>query len=197
MNLKTTFKTIRTTFIAVTTVAALATAGVGRASAQIEAGALATWADLSTWSRPDPAAGGTEVGLGLVVEGPDGAMRLAFFVIERQRGGRTPPPAQIGVRAAAGSRMNPNLLRTPTLAFILRTPGQETEEIDVSSTMTVDNPAPGAAVTSGVGHIPVARFRALTTSKEVLARIFGAEVALREDQLEAIRAFRERVLPAR
>lgn len=171
-----------------------ATASAAMAPSQIEAGSLATWSDLSTWSRPSSTAGQTEVGLGLVVTGPSGAMRLAFYV-ERPTQGRATTLRDIGVRAAAGVVMSPNLIRTPTLTFTSVGADDKKQVIDVSSRMAVDNPAPGAAVTSGVARMIVADFRVLAASVELQAQVFGAEVALREDQIEAIRAFRDRVLP--
>jgi hypothetical protein len=175
-------------------IALVAAAPVATVPSQIEAGALATWSDLSTWSRPSATAGQIETGLGLVVTGPNGDMRLAFYV-ERPAQGRQALPRDIGVRAAAGAVMSPNLLRTPTLTFTSVGADDKKQIIDVSSRMAVDNPAPGAAVTSGVARMSVADFRALASSVELQAKVFGAEVALRDDQIEAIRAFRDRVLP--
>lgn len=180
-----------------TAVAGLGMAGIGRlaaAPAQIEAGALATWADLSTWSRPAKAPGQAETGLGLVVTGSSGEMRLAFYVV-RPAQGRRAAPSEVGVRAASGALMSPNLLRTPTLTFTSISADEKEELIDVSRRMTVDNPAPGAAVTSGIAALTPEEFLRLASSAKLQALIFGAEVALRADQIDAIRAFRDRVFP--
>lgn len=169
-------------------------------AAQIEAGALATWGDLSTWSRP--AAGTTsltETGLGLVLAGDQGEMRLAFFVVRANRGAAASrPPTEIGVRAAAGARVNPNLMRTPTLSFTFGDRGDDQPEfVDLSEKITVDNPAPGAPVASAVGAMAVDAFVEMSEADEVRADIFGAQVTFRADQIAALQAFAERVLPRR
>lgn len=167
------------------------------AGTQIEAGALATWADLSTWTRPAAGAPGrTEFGVGLVLAGPDGDMRLAFYVVRPdRRTGATRPPGDVGVRAASGALMNPNLLRRPVLTITYGDPDEEAETIDLSQAMTVDNPAPGAAVTSGVASIAAERFIEVVAADDISANIFGATVTLRRDQIEALRAFRDRFFP--
>lgn len=182
--------------LAVAASLALPVAGVA-AGDQIEAGYLASWEDKSTWTRP--VAGTTalvEVGVGLVLEGGSGPMRLAFYVVRATRGAASSrPPVDINVRAAAGSRMNPNLIRTPTLSFTHGSPEADTETIDVSSSMAVNDPAPGAAVESGVAKISAEAFQTMLEAPEIGANIFGAEVTLREDQIEALRAFRDRLFP--
>jgi len=196
----------RAGIVAVTVLAGVAAVSIAAAprsllpaatDTQIEAGALATWADLSTWTRPAAGAPGrTEFGLGLVLAGPDGDMRLAFYVVRPdRRTGATRPPTQVGVRAASGALMNPNLLRRPVLTITYGDPDEEAETIDLSQAMMVDNPAPGAAVTSGVASIAAERFVEVTAAEDISANIFGAAVTLRRDQIEALRAFRDRVFP--
>jgi hypothetical protein len=168
---------------------------------QIEAGYLAAWADLSTWTRGSREGGQTEVGLGLVLDGPSGPMRLAFFVTRPARG-RTRPPAAVGFRVASGARVNPALLRTPTVIFTARVSAGkgrqlETVEVDLSSAMTVDNPAPGAAITSAVGSMPAREFHVLADARDLRAVLLGARVIFRDDQQDAVRAFRDRIFPAR
>jgi hypothetical protein len=173
------------------TVPAVPAAATG---AQIEAGTLATWADLSTWTRPAAGVpGGIEVGLGLVLAGPDGDMRLAFYAVRPAAPGvqADRPPSEIGVRAAASARMNPNLLRTPTLTLTFGGPEREDQTIDLSATMAVNDPAPGAFVTSGIATMTADTFLQLTAADEIAASVFGAAVALRDDQVEAVRAFRD------
>jgi hypothetical protein len=195
---------------AVCTVAALAAvvvlaggARVGAGSAgtasQIQAGDLATWADLSTWSNANRVTRQTEIGMGLIVDGSSGSMRLAFYVTQPTRG-TAPEPSSIGVRVASSLRMDPNLLRSPTLIFNTTTTDEETDEVteaefDLSSSLRVDNPAPGAAITSGLTELTAEQFITIAESDSIEGTILGAEVEFREDQIEAILAFRERVLP--
>jgi len=199
--------TSRAAFAVITTVALLVLTGGTRVGAggvggspQIQAGDLANWADRSTWSTPDAASRQTEVGMGLVVGGSSGSMRLAFYVLQPTRG-VAPEPSSIGVRVASSLRMNPNLLRTPTLIFNTTTvdeeDGVEEAEIDLSPTLRVDNPAPGAAVTSGLSRLTAEQFITIAEADEMEGTILGAAVEFREDQLDAIRAFRERVLPSK
>jgi len=61
--------------------------------------------------------------------------------------------------------------------------------------MAVNDPAPGAAVESGVAKMSREAFQTLLKAPEIGANIFGAEVTLREDQIEALRAFRDRLFP--
>jgi hypothetical protein len=168
------------------------------AADQVQAGYLATWADLSTWTRASRDTGQTEVGLGLVLDGPSGAMRLAFVVNQPARG-RARTPTAIGFRVASGARVNPALLRTPTLIFTARVPAGtdrlKTVELDLSSAMTVDNPAPGAAITSALGSMPARDFQMLADARDLSAVLLGARVVFRNDQQVAVRAFRDRVFP--
>lgn len=169
------------------------------AASQIEAGALASWGDLSSWSRPAAGVEGrTEHGLGLVLSGGSGQMRLAFFVVRADREpARSRPIETVGLRAAAGARVNPNLIRRPTLMLTFGDPGADPETLDLSESMTVDNPAPGAPVASGVGSMAAADFLRMIAAEEISGEIFGASVTFRADQVDAARAFGERFFPGR
>jgi hypothetical protein len=191
------------TFIALLAVLVLAGSVRPEADAgrrQIEAGDLANWADLSTWSIPNRETRQLEVGMGLVLSGPSGAMRLAFYVNQPMRG-TVPEPASVGFRVASSLRMNPNLLRTPTLVFtaVVRNEEDELEEVelDLSSAMMVDNPAPGAAITSGVGSMSVEAFKTLADAEEISANILGAKVEFGDEQREAVTAFRDKLFPSK
>jgi hypothetical protein len=172
-------------------------AGAG-ALADPQAGYLADWADRATWRRRDKTTGKVEVGLGLVLNGSAGAMRLAFYVDD-------PTPIMpvglrpVGFRVAAGPRLNPGILRTPTLTFtaVVSVNGAKPRPItiDASATMTVDNPAPGAPVTSGTGMLPQGAIHAIADASALSGSILGVPVSFRDDQRAAIRAFRDRVAP--
>jgi hypothetical protein len=167
---------------------------------QAQAGYLATWADLSTWETTNPDTRQTEIGLGLVLDGRSGGMRLAFFVA-RPPGGRARTPGAVGFRVAAGARLSPTLLRTPTIVFTARVPGGkdtlETVKLDLSSAMTVDNPAPGAAITSAVGSMPARDFQTLADARALSAVLLGAPVEFRDNQRAALRDFRDKVFPTK
>jgi hypothetical protein len=184
--------------LAATVCGGLGVAARASEPADPQAGYLADWADRSTWRRRDKATGKVEVGLGLVLNGSAGAMRLAFYVEDP-----TPiVPAglrPVRFRVAAGPRLNPGILRTPTLTFtaVVSIDGAKPRPvtIDASSTMTVDNPAPGAPVTSATGTLPQGAIQALADASALSGSILGVPVSFRDDQRGAIRAFRDRVAP--
>jgi len=197
--------TMKTAGVFVALIAGLVLATGARSEAnrgkrQIEAGDLARWDDLSTWVIPNRETQQTEIGMGLVLSGPAGAMRLAFFVTQPTRG-RAAEPTSVGFRVASSLRMNPNLLRTPTLTFLAKVRNDEDEleevELDLTSAIRVDNPAAGAAVTSGVGQMPPEAFKTLARAEELTGTILGAPVDFRDDQREAIQAFRDKVFPSK
>lgn len=196
--------TLKTAGVFVALIAGLVLGAGGRPEAgaggrQIEAGDLANWADLSTWVIPDRETQQTEVGMGLVLNGPVGAMRLAVFITRPTRGGAA-EPTSVGFRVASSLRMNPNLLRTPTLTFLatVRNDQDELEEVelDLTSAMRVDNPAAGAAITSGVGQMPPEAFKTLARAEALTGTVLGAPVEFRDEQREALQAFRDKVFPA-
>lgn len=193
----------RTARVFIAVMALACAAGAARPAAvagprQAEAGYLANWADLSTWSTPNPKTRQTEIGLGLVLDGDSGPMRLAFYVSQPTRG-RGPAPATVKFRVASGAQMDPTLLRTPTLTFAAKVPAGkdkfETVKLDLSSSMTVDNPVPGAAITSAIGSMTAKEFQTLAGAQALGAVVLGARVEFRDNQRAALRAFRDRVFP--
>lgn len=159
---------------------------------QAGAGPLATWADGETWSRYLAATGETEVGLGLQPSGSGGTMKVAFMA--RQRGKTAPrAPEEITVQLGSGALVNPNILRSPTLVFVLNPKTAQQVTLDLSSRLSVDNPAPGAAVTSGFARIPSAAFVRITRARRLSAMTLGLSVEFSPAQLEALRAFRDRL----
>jgi hypothetical protein len=135
----------------------------------------ATWKDLETWST------GAERGLGLHLSGPSGTVLVAFVA---------PRSGDVTVQASTGPATNPNRVQTATLVFSGTDARTQRFRIDLSSRLTVDNPAPGAQVTSGVARMRAAEFERLSGASGVTATVLGLDVAVRPDQLDAMRALR-------
>jgi len=146
----------------------------------------ASWRDLETWSR-SLGSGRTEQGLGLHLSGSSGAVLMAFL---RRVDGRTGPSGDVTVQVSTGPAGNPNRVQTATLVFKGTDDRKRAFTMDLSSRLTVDNPAPGAQVTSGVATMRAAEFERLSSSSGVTATVLGLDVAVRTDQLEAMRALR-------
>ena len=159
---------------------------------QISAGILATWKDLDTWTNYHDDSRETEKGLGLILGGSGGEMRLGFSA---RLAGRFPnkPPAVIRVEASADPRSNPNTLRWPALRFHLDEHTDHPLLIDLSDRMTVDNPAPGAMVNNSVAQMTPDDLLALLDAKTVSVNIFQVDVAFREDQLKALAKYADSI----
>lgn len=147
----------------------------------------ASWRDLETWSRPIGSTGETERGLGLHLSGAGGTVMVAFLV---RTGGRAGRNADVTVQVSTGPLVNPNRVQTPTLVWSGKDGRSQSFRIDLSSRLTVDNPAPGAQVTSGVASMRSTEFERLASATALTATALGLEVSVRPDQLEAIRALR-------
>ena len=156
----------------------LATSSVGGQGTEMRA----SWRDLETWSQP--AGGGrTERGLGLHLSGSSGTVMVAFVA---RAGGQ----GDVTVQISTGPLVNPNRMQTATLVFRGTDDQRRQFELDLSSRLTVDNPAPGAQVTSGMARMRAAEFARLAGATGVTAAVLGLDVAVRPDQLEAMRALR-------
>jgi hypothetical protein len=147
----------------------------------------ADWQDLETWSRPVAETGEIERGLGLHLSGPGGAV-LASFAVRTPLRGRADRADEVIVQAAASPLANPNRLQTPTLVLVGHTDGERDVRFDLSSRLTVDDPSPGAQVTSGVARMRAADYRSLIAAERISGTVLGIEVEFRADQVAAMRA---------
>ena len=135
----------------------------------------ATWQDLETWPS------GTGRGLGLHLSGASGTVLVAFIA---------PEAGDVTVQVSTGPVANPNRVHTATLLFKGTDDEKRPFQIDLGSRLTVDNPAPGAQVTSGVARLRAAEFERLQNATALTAQVLGLDVAVRPDQLAAMRALR-------
>lgn len=152
--------------------------------AQSVTGVVPNWSDLETWARASSAARDVEHGLGLHLTGPGGTMLLSFAGRISLR--NPAPPSSLLVVMAPPLLSNPNVIRKPTLIFVADDGSKDREAFDVSSSVQVDDPAPGAIVRSATGRLPTKAFLRLTEAKTIKAEVFGTEVIVRPDQLEAM-----------
>jgi hypothetical protein len=173
-------------------VATLVLSGFSVSARQISAGMLATSKDLDTWTNYHDDSRQTEKGLSLVLRGNGGEMRLSFSA---RLDGRFPksPPSQVRVQASADPRINPNTQRTPALEFLVDAKEKKPWSIDLTSELTVDNPAPGAMVNDAIGHIRGADFTKLVKAKTIRANIFMVDVEFRQDQILALEKYADSI----
>jgi hypothetical protein len=173
-------------------VATLVLSGFSVSARQISAGILATSKDLDTWTNYYDDSRQTEKGLSLVLGGKGGEMRLSFSA---RLEGRFPksPPASVRIQASADPRINPNTQRTPALEFLVDAKEKKPWSIDLTSELTVDNPAPGAMVNDAIGHIRGADFTRLVKAKTIRANIFMVDVEFRQDQIRALEKYADSI----
>ena len=165
--------------------------------AQNLTGLRPSWADLETWNRRGSDTRETEVGLGLHLSGSGGTMLLSFAATLNSR---TPnvPPSELQLTVGAPFNSNPNTVRSGVLGFVVEIEDlvkqtSEKKTIDLSSRLTLDNPAPGAVPENGTARMTIAQFTDLVKAKTVAARVIGVNVVFRPDQLKAVQAFGERI----
>jgi hypothetical protein len=115
-------------------------------------------------------------------------MLVAFT---RRVGRRVPAAEDVIVQASTGPLLDPNQVQTPALAFTGTTPGRTPVTIDLASRLTVDNPAPGAQIRSGVARLRPEEFRTLAAAARLTANVLGHAVEIRPDQIAAMRRWRE------
>lgn len=161
-------------------------------SAQQPAGMLSNWGDLETWSRYDERRDESEVGLGLQPMGKMGPMLLSFSATFPGKVALK-APADVMAQVAVTPSVNPNVLRTPTLVFLLEPKTPRASRLDVSQRMNVDRPGPGQPVTTGRASITPEEFLKLVGATTLHAEILGLQVEIRRDQLRAMRDFGERI----
>ncbi len=155
---------------------------------QIRAGALATWKNLETWTQYHDDTRETEKGIGLILSGSGGQMRLSFSA---RLAGRFPnkPPASVFLEAAADPMANPNTLRSQTLQFMITSPDDKHSALDLSTRMVVDNPAAGAMLNDAVAKLKPEEFGSIAWAKAVKANIFMVNVEFVPEQLRALQKY--------
>jgi len=174
-------------------VATLVLSAVSAHARQISAGILATSKDLDTWTNYYDDSRQTEKGLSLILRGNGGESRLSFSA---RLDGRFPKnaPAQVRLQASADPRINPNTQRTPALEFfVVDAKDKKAWSLDLTSELTVDNPAPGAMVSDAIGYLHGAELTRLVKAKTIHVNIFMVDVEFRQDQIRALEKFADSI----
>ncbi len=154
--------------------------------AQALVGLRSEWGDLETWTHALTSSRESELGLGLQVTGSTGTTLLAFMG-RRSLRSPTTPPDRIGVQVGTGKMTNPNLIRRATLSFLLDEGTDKATAVNLTSSLRVDNPTPGAIITDGVAEMSPDDFTRLAQAKTVKTDVLGFEGMLRPDQIAAIK----------
>jgi hypothetical protein len=172
--------------------------GVGAAADQRLAMMRAEWGDLETWTHYIQDSRQNELGLGLQAAGPTGTSFVAFTGRLSIRN-PTEPPREIGVQIAAGKLSNPNVVRRPSLVFLVNAGETDAFRLDLSERLNVDDPTPGGSAENGVAMMRAADFVRLSSATTLTADVLGFEAEWRDDQIRAMRDFAERLhlVPAR
>jgi hypothetical protein len=155
-------------------------------------GLRASWGDLETWSHYLEESRENELGLGLQLSGSNGVILVAFL---GRLNVRTPllPPREITVQVGTSERANPNVIRRPVLTLLLDDKSDRRRLLDLSSRLTVDDPAPGAAFENGLARISAADFVRAAEADTISGNVFGFDVVWRRDQIDALASFGRRV----
>jgi hypothetical protein len=163
-----------------------------RAAAQMLQGLRSEWGDLETWTRAIESSRESELGLGLQLNGSAGTTLVAFMGRLSARDPRT-PPRDLDIQVGTHKMTNPNLLRRPSLTFLMDEGTDKRKSVDLGPSLKVDDPSPGAIISDGIARIDAADFLAMANAKKIKGNVFGFDVTLRSDQIAAIRALAERL----
>ncbi len=152
----------------------------------------ANWKDGETWSRYIEATNESEAGLGLHPTGPGGTMLLAFFA---RWDGRTAKgaPKDLFAQAAIPPLLNPTILRTASLSFVVNAGRKDMAVFDISGRLLVNDNSPGGIVSSGLGRIDPKEMAAIAQATALAASIFNIDVEFTQAQRQAIRTFGQKI----
>jgi hypothetical protein len=173
-------------------VAALVAALVPAGRAQNLRPTRSEWRDLETWGRYIEASRETEQGLGLMVNGPQGALGIAFTGRLSVRDATAPAP-EVTMQISAGPASNPGVMRRLTAVLRVDEKLDRPMEIDLSPRLVVDDPTPAAIFANAVGTLRPAEFARLCNAETLTGEAFGFELSFRPDHIAAIRELGERL----
>ena len=154
--------------------------------AQSVTGVVPNWGDMETWTRAIASTREVEHGLGLHVSGTGGVMLLSFSSRVEVRAPTAPSAVQVVM--APPLMGNPNLVRTPSLVFLIDDGIETRAVIDATGSVRVDDASPGAIVRSATGRVSASEFGRIAKAKTVKATVFGSDSLLRLDQIKALQA---------
>ena len=167
----------------------IAIAGSGLAAApQGLTGVQGNWRDLETWTHDLGPGRQTELGLGLQ---PSGTL-VAFLGRLSAAAPRT-PPREIRVQIAISPLSNPNLVRRPSLTFLVDADLDSRATFDLSSQVIVDDSTPGGNLQNGIATMSADDFARIARAKTITGNVFGFEVTFTREHIAAVKAFAARL----
>jgi len=169
-------------------VAALASAG----RAQNLKPTRSEWRDLETWGRYIETSRETEQGLGLLVNGPQGTLGIAFTGRLDARN-MTAPASEVTMQISAGPTSNPGVMRRVTALLRVDERLDRRMQIDLTPRLIVDDPTPAAIVANAVATMRAAEFARLCDAETLTGEAFGFDLVFRPDHVTAIRELGERL----
>lgn len=174
-------------------VLALALAVTGPARDQDSAALLATFKDGEIRESFDGAARISHISVAVMPAGQHGSLTV---VLSAHWPGRTrlKPIDEFEIRADVGLRVNPNLIRQPTMFFVLDPDSDRSRVLDLTARLQNPPTGAGSAIDTGRAMISVVELIQLLRAKSLTAEIFALPLTFTSEQLEALRKFGDRVL---
>jgi hypothetical protein len=171
----------------------LVLAALSSARGQDPSALLATWKDGEIRESFDSAARISQIAVAVMPQGQHGS--LTVIVSARWPGrSRLKPIDQFEIRANVGMRVNPNLIRQPTMMFVMDPDSDRTRVLDLNDRLQTPPTGAGSAIDTGKAMISVTELIQLLRARTLNAEIFALPLTFTPEQLEALRKFGDRVL---
>ena len=163
------------------------------ARGQDPAALLATWKDGEIRESFDSAARISQIAVAVMPSGQHGSLTV---IVSARWQGRTryKPIDEFEIRANVGLRVNPNLIRQPTMLFVMDPDSDRTRVLDLNDRVQIPPTGAGSAIDTGKATISVVELIQLLRARTLTAEIFAVPLTFRPEQLEALRKFGDRVL---
>jgi hypothetical protein len=163
------------------------------AAGQDPAALLATWKDGEIRESFDAAARISQMAVAVMPEGQHGSLTV---ILSARWPGRTrlKPIDEFEVRATVGLRVNPNLIRQPTMRFVMDPDSDRTRVMDLDDRLQTPPTGAGSAIDAGKATISLVELIQLLRARSLTAEIFALPLTFTPEQLEALRRFGDRVL---
>ena len=172
---------------------ALAVAMSGPVRGQDPAALLATWKDGEIRESFDSAARISQIAVAVMPAGQHGSLTV---VLSARWPGRTrlKPIDEFEIRANVGLRVNPNLIRQPTMLFVMDPDSDRSRVLDLNERLQIPPAGAGSAIDTGKATISLVELIQLLRARSLTAEIFALPLTFTPAQLEALRKFGDRVL---
>jgi hypothetical protein len=160
---------------------------------QDTAALLATWKDGEIRESFDAAARISQLSVAVMPAGQHGSLTV---VMSARWPGRTrlKPIDEFEIRADVGLHVNPNLIRQPTMLFVLDPDADRSRVLDLTERLRNPPTGAGSAIDTGKATISVVELIQLLRARSLAAEIFALPLTFTPEQLEALRRFGDRVL---